>query len=419
MTAHDTLRVAFISQWYPPEPVGQPQWIVEGLQRAGAEVSVVTGIPNYPTGQVLAGYRAWRPRTEVVEGVPVRRTPLYPDHGRRSVKRIANYLSWAVTSTMLGLRVITRSDVALVYSSPATAATAALFARWLRGTPYVLLVQDLWPDSIFASGYLGSSGKVARRILDRLVNVYYRHASKILVISPGMIDVLARRGVPKHKLDLVYNWVPDEPQTAAPLSTPGVSMRARLGIADDDFVVMYAGNLGSAQALDGAVRGMGLLHDGSNAHLVLVGDGVQRDSLTTLAAQVAPSRVHVLPPISREEVVAMMEEADAQLVSLAPEPLFKTTMPSKVQSILASGHPVLCCVDGDVADIVTSTGSGVAARPGDAQAFAAAVQHMSNLAPEALAAMGESGRQYYRDHMAEPVGRQQLFGHLAEASKVG
>ena len=408
------LSVAFVCQWYAPEPVTQPGWIVDALRDQGADVEVLTGIPNYPTGTVQPGYRAWRPRRDRVDGVTVHRYPLYPSHDSRASRRMANYVSWALTGGVLAQRTLRTVDVALVYSSPATAATAALVAQRLRGVPYVLLVQDVWPDSVFASGYLAGLGtRVAHRLLDRMVNTFYARASKILVISPGMIDLLASRGVPRDKLALVYNWVPED---SAPSSVAPTSLREELVLAPSDFVLLYAGNHGAAQALTGVVEGMALLPPTSRAHLVLVGDGVEKARLRDLATRVAPDRVHFLEPMARERLVPLMGEADAHLVTLADDPLFTVTMPSKVQSILSSGAPALVCAAGDAARVVTQSGAGTTCRPGDPAAFAAAVADLEGRTPEELRAMGERGRHYYLTHMAPDVGAELLMTHLREAA---
>lgn len=408
------LRVGFVCQWYHPEAVTQPGWIVDGLRNQGARVEVLTGIPNYPDGHVPPGYRAWDVRTDVVDGVLVHRTPLYPSHDKRTSRRIVNYLTWALSSTLLGQRHLRHLDVALVYSSPATAALAAWVTRKLAGTPYVLLVQDLWPDSVFASGFmLGRTGRVARRALGRMATTFYGGASRVLVISPGMIDVLVERGVPRERIALVYNWVPREPgRRAEPAQT---NFRDDLGIPDDHFVIMYAGNHGGAQALASVIRGMALIAPTHGIHLVLVGDGVEKETLVELALTEAPSRVHFLGPVTREAIGQMMESADVHLVSLAPDPLFRVTMPSKLQSILAAGLPVLVCGEGDVADIAQEAGAGKVCAPGKPEAFAEAAKALKALPVHERRAMGARGRRYYEANMSPDVGSARLMEQLAAA----
>lgn len=407
--------VAFICQWYEPEPVAQPGWIVSALRRQGLDVGVLTGIPNYPTGNVEPGYRAWRPRTERIDRVTVRRAPLYPSHDSSTFGRLLNYGSWAIGAAIFGLRTLRRSRASLVYSSPATAAFPAMVARWLFGVPYVLLIQDVWPDSIFASGFLGGSKRrLIEWILTRFVDATYRYAHHIAVISPGMADLLVSRGVSSEKISVVYNWVDEDPTRSTDGS--GRDLRADLGIAPTDFVVMYAGNHGTAQALDTAVEAFAGLSAQTPAHLVMVGDGVAKPELISRARRLGADNVHFVAPVPRHRMVQMMGEADAHLVSLARRPLFAVTTPSKLQSIMAAGHPVLVAADGDAARIVVEAQAGVAAPAEDAHALRGAVESLVAQGADGLRAMGRNGREHYEATMAAEVGAIRLADLLREAA---
>lgn len=407
-----SLSVTTVTQWYPPEPAAQPQWIVQALAERGLNVRVLTGVPNYPTGTVLPGYRSWRGGNEVVEGVRVARTPLYPSHDQSALKRMANYASWAFSSALLGQRALRNAEVSLVYSSPATAALPAMVAKRRFGTPYVLLVQDVWPDSIFASGFLpGAGGRIVERVAHWFVNRTYRGASEIAVISPGMIDLLVARGVPREKLTLVYNWVAEPPSVPS-----GSTLRRRLGIRTEDFVLLYAGNHGAAQGLEPVVRAF--LGEGvpANCHLVLVGDGVAKRGLQEITEAAEAPRIHFLESVPHAEVAELVAGCDAQLVSLADQPLFAVTMPSKLQAILAAGKPALVVAPGDAAAVVSSAGAGVTAVPGDVSSIAAGVRRLAEMGPEVRQQMGESGRSLYLAEMAEQVGAKRLMRLLELAA---
>lgn len=405
------VTVTLVCQWYPPEPTPQPAWIAEGLASLDLDVRVLTGVPNYPTGRVHQGYSAARPIQERIAGVSVNRTPLYPSHDHSAFRRMLNYTSWAVSSTLLGQRLLRWSDAVLVYSSPATAALPAMVARMLWRTPYVLLVQDVWPDSVFASGFLnGRLGRFVRWLLDRFVGASYARSEHILVISPGMIDLLVSRGVPRHKLSLAYNWV-DESSRPAP--SDAIDLRRELGIPEDGIVVMYAGNHGSAQALHTVVDAFGL-PGAAGSHLVMVGDGTEKSALRVRAAD--NPRVHFVDPQPREAMSEVMAAADAQLVSLADEPLFSVTMPSKVQSILAAGHPAIIVARGDIAEVVRSAGSGLTSAPGSAEDLAQVVGRFARLSSEERRRMGEAGRGYYRRTMSRGVGLAVLERALRRAA---
>jgi colanic acid biosynthesis glycosyl transferase WcaI len=404
------LRVGVLTQWYLPEPAMQVQWIVDALRAAGADCRVVTGVPNYPSGRVLPGYRAWQRSEEVIDEVPVLRTPLYPDHGAGAVKRFANYVSWALSSALLGRRDLRAADVVLVYSSPATAATAAMVTRSLHGTPYVLLVQDLWPDTVTQSGMLPARWQ---RSTDRALNVFvdatYRNAAAIIVISPGMKRLLVERGVDAGKVSVVHNWVGE--QDASP-SASETSLREELGIPAEDFVLMYAGNHGAAQGLGPVLDAF--RRTPADRHLVLVGGGIEKARLQ--AAHEAQANVHFLPAQPSTVVRAWMQEADAQLVSLIRQPLFGVTVPSKLQVALAEGCPVLAVAEGDVTDIVRRAEAGVSAVPGDLSSIGAAIDTMATAAPQQRVRWGANARAYYQSTMAPEVGASRMMQILRSAA---
>jgi len=139
-------RVLLVSQWYAPEPVSVPVLTAKELRQSGLIVEVLTGIPNLPDGNVHPPYKPWRSYSEEHEGIRVLRAPLYPNHSASPIKRMLNYISWALSASVVGRAALRKSDVNIVHCTPATAAIPALLARWINGTPYVVIIQDLWPD---------------------------------------------------------------------------------------------------------------------------------------------------------------------------------------------------------------------------------------------------------------------------------
>jgi len=407
-------HVCLVSQWYPPEPVDLPEWIAAALSREGWAVQVLTGMPNYPRGVIYEGFQAWHHCRESRGGLSVLRCPLFPSHGSSALGRAANYLSWAISATFRGVRELRAADVNLVYSSPATAAIPAVTAKLIFGRPYVLIVQDLWPDSIFASGFLPGSTTswVARSVIGGFARLVYSLASSVSVISPGMYDELARRGVEQKKLHLIYNWVNEScfRPTAA-----NEDFRSSLGIEQSEFVLMYAGNHGAAQDLGNAIDALSLLSSELKVHLILVGDGVEKPALVDRARQHRGLRVHFLPPQPAHLMAPVMAAADFQLVSLRDSALFRITMPSKVQAILASGSPVIVCAPGDAARVVADADCGLSCPPGDPESLAAAIVEAVSMTVGQRAEKGRNARAYYCKHMAETVGVASLSALLAEA----
>jgi glycosyltransferase involved in cell wall biosynthesis len=243
-----------------------------------------------------------------------------------------------------------------------------------------------------------------RWLVNRFVRRAYAGAHHIVVISPGMIDLLGKRGVPRDKMSLVYNWLP-ESELQGPSQATASSVRALLSIPDEEKVFLYAGNHGHAQALDALVHAFDR-PETDGGHLVLMGDGVRKPHLQELARRMP--RVHFLPPVGRAEAATLTRTADFHVVSLADAPLFSVTMPSKVQSGLAAGLPMLVVASGDPARTVVDSGAGVAAKPGDVGAIAAAAQTLLGRSRDELAAMGRQGVLTYEREMAREVGAHRL-----------
>lgn len=402
------MRIAFVSQWYDPE-VGSaaiPGAIVRALIARGHEVEVVTGLPNYPHGKLYEGYRVRPYARTVVRGVTVHRVPLYPSHDSSPIRRMFNFLSFMLSASTIGAVVARRAQVALVYSTPGTVGLVGVVLRRLLRRPFVLYIQDIWPDTLIATGMLPRRLiRPAEWILHRFCNQVYRAAAHIAVISPGMKALLVERGVTESKIDVVYNWV-DEDLFRHVEATSG---------RRDTFQVMYAGNLGDVQGLDVAVRALAVA-EMQDVVLRMVGTGVAEQRLRRLAAELGVGdRVWFEGSKSIAEMSAVMASADVQLVCLKDDPLFHLTMPSKIQAILAAGQPLITCAPGDAAELTRTSGAGWAVDAGDVTALAQAFREARDLPRRARVNMGLKGRRYYEERLAASVGSGMLEMALSKA----
>lgn len=393
-----TGRAVLVTQWYSPEPVSVPILTAKELAESGLTVQVLTGIPNLPDGDVHAPYKAWKAYKENLDGIRLIRAPLYPSHSASAPKRMLNYLSWSISATVVGWRALRTSDVNVVHCTPATAAIPALVARWLHGTPYVVIVQDLWPDTVTASGFLRSAwaNRLVSRALDKAVATLYGGAAQIAVISDGMQETLEERGFDPDRISRVFNSVDEtvfEPQEVNP------HIRSRYGISDDALLLIYAGNQGSAQDLEPLVHAVADLKK-QGVELLLVGWGVERQKLEDLAGKVAPDNVHFVDRVSPSEVATIQSAADLCVVSLKDDPLFRITIPSKLQTLLASGRAVLGIVAGDPRKIIEEASAGFVADPGDSDSIRKAISTARAQSRESLDSMGKAGRNYYLTHMS-------------------
>lgn len=405
-----------ISQWYEPESgsAAHPTAVAQAVRKRGHEVQVLTGYPNYPTGRIYPGFRQrWRSR-ETRDGVALTRVPLWPSHDTSAVRRALGLSSFAL-SAAAQTSVLAQSDVCLVYLSPATVALPAALLRRRSSVPYVLYVQDLWPDSVLESGFIGSARVrlAVEHALHVVLRQVYDRASGIAVIAPGMRDVLVARGVPEGKITVVPNWVDEE--VFRP-SVGDAEMRSLLDPAD--FWLMYAGGVGELQGLESAVQALGLLRGRPEIKLAIVGDGVAVDGLRTMVKRMDLSdRVRFMSSRPLRGMGAVLNVADAQLVILRDLPLFEATIPSKLQASMASGQPVLVSAPGDAAAMARKSGGGVACAPDDPQALADALLSLVEMGTAERARMGALGREYYLREMSERAGGRAIERMLQNAAQ--
>lgn len=405
------MKIAFVTQWYDPE-VGSaaiPGAIVRALRARGHDVEVVTGFPNYPTGELYDGYRVRPYKRETLRGVKVHRVPLYASHDDSAVRRILNFVSFMLSASTIGAVIGRRAQAALIYSTPGTVGAAGWVLQRVFRTPFVLYIQDVWPDTVMATGMLPRRlERPASWLLHRFCNSIYRAASHIAVISPGMKELLVERGVPEEKVSVVFNWIDEE--VFHPVVEPPAKPAER-------FDVMYAGNLGDVQGLDTAVRAVHLAREKADVTLRLVGSGVAEGSLRSLAAELGVSQhVHFEGTRTLAQMSETLASADVQLVCLKDDPLFHLTMPSKIQAILACGQPLVTSAPGDAARLTEESGAGWSARAGDVEELAALFVRASQVGRDELARLGGAGRAFYENRLSADVGSAGLEDALLRAS---
>jgi len=403
-----TMRVLILSQWCDPEPTFKGVLFAQELQRRGHEVQILTGFPNYPGGTLYPGYRVrWRSR-EVVGGVQVLRVPLYPSHDGSALRRVANYASFALSASVAAFGV-RKPDVTYVYHPPASVALPAMVLK-ARGVPFVYDVQDMWPETLAATGMIRNAAVL--KAVGSFMGAVYRAAAETVVLSQGFHDALVARGVRPETLTVIPNWTYED---RLEIRHPGPVRAEELGFAGR-FNVVFAGTMGPAQAMDTVLEAAALLEGEPDLRFVLVGGGIETPRLEEEIERRGLKNVVLLPRRPVEEVGELLALADVVLVHLRDDPLFAITVPSKTQSYLMSGRPILMGVRGDAAAMVEAAGAGLTFPPEDARALAAAVLKMEQTSPEAREAMGRNGARFYRDRLSLRAGVDRFVGVLNRAA---
>ena len=388
------MKILILSQWFDPEPTLKGLSFARALVARGHEVEILTGFPNYPGGKVYPGYRISPFRRETQDGIRINRVALYPSHDRSGLKRMANYFSFALSACLFGPWLVRRPDVIYAYHPPLTTSLPAFALKLTKRVPVVYDIQDLWPDTLGATGMMGNPRTI--RFIDRWARWVYRTVDRIVVLSPGFRRRLVERGVPPQKIDVVYNWN-EARQTP---TTPDRAFARENGFGER-FTVMFAGSLGPAQALDAVLDAAKLCPE---ADFVFVGSGFERERLEARTRDEGIANARFLGQQPMEAMGGILPLADALLVHLRDDPLFEITIPSKTQAYLACGVPIVMAVSGDAAELVRAADAGLIVPPENPEALAQAVRALGAMTPEDRKRLGENGREYYTRQLSVDVG---------------
>ena len=386
------MKVLIVTQYYPPEKAVIAPAIAQGLSDRGHDVRVVTGYPNYPEGKIFPGYKQkWRSKEQYGD-VEVLRVPLWADHSTSPVRRILNYASFALTSsTARGFA--KDADVIYVYATQMTPAFGPWLWKRFRGAPYVLHVQDLWPDSILESTMVANSkaGRVIRSTLEPWLRSVYAGASGVIGIAPTMVRTLINRGADENKTSLVYNWADDSAPDRSSAKNPAKTE------------VLFAGNVGDMQDLETVVRAAKLVEE-LPVTITIIGDGVARQSVMALADKLGTTNITFRGAVPREEMPEIYSSADFSLVTLRDLEVFRGTIPSKFQASIAHGVPVITSVQGDLRGLVVEHNVGFTAEAEDAESIAQAIRSAHGLASEEYSELQKRTRRVYLDHFSRNAG---------------
>lgn len=390
-------KVILLTQWFDPEPTFKGLVFAEELVRLGFDVEVITGFPNYPGGKLYPGYRIKLIQKQVINGVSVTRLPLYPSHNQSVIKRVLNYASFAASSLLYGLFKVRRADVIYAYHPPLSVGMAACLIKMLKGARVVYDIQDMWPDTLHASGMLNNPS--ALNLIGKICDWVYRIVDEIVVLSPGFRKLLIERGVPETKISVIYNWADEKSLKACAGSLPDFFRN------QGSFKIVFAGNMGKAQALDALISAARVLQEqGSRVQFLMVGGGIEVPHLKRLASEQGLNNIEFLPPVPMKEIGLYLAAADALLVHLKKDPLFQITIPSKTQAYMCVGKPLLMAVDGDAADLVRQSGSGVVAESENPVALAQAAEDLAAMPIVSLDEMERKAKSFYAQVLSLSVG---------------
>lgn len=387
------MNILIVTQYFYPENFRVNDFAVS-LKERGHQVTVLTGIPNYPGGHFYKGYGIFKSDCNNFNGVNIIRVPLIPRGEDSTVRLALNYISFAFLGSILApILCREKYDMSLVYGmSPILMALPALVLKKIRGVPAVLWVQDLWPESVSATGKVKS--RLVIGIIKKIVRFIYRNSDRILVQSKAFTSSIRDMGADAGKILYFPNSAEDLYHPVNPESCTPERSKMPGG-----FCVMYAGNVGRAQDFGTVLTAAEKTSVHKDIHWIIIGDGcmsswvkneIKRGGLT--------ETVHLFGRHPIESMPRYFSLADAMLVTLKKDPIFALTIPAKMQSYLACAKPVIAALDGEGARIVGEASAGITCPAENPELLAKAVLTMSRLSESERQIMGSRGKVYYEKH---------------------
>jgi colanic acid biosynthesis glycosyl transferase WcaI len=403
------LRILVVSQYFWPENFRVNDLVKEWVQR-GHQVTVFTGIPNYPAGKVFDAYQAQPSAFTKYEGAEVVRVPMLP-RGSGSLHLILNYLSFVVCSGIFGpWRLRGKpADVIFVFEpSPVTVGLPAIWFGKIKNAPVVFWALDLWPETLAAIGVVRSP-----RVLGwvgQLVRHIYNRCTLVLGQSRGFLGSIALYCDDRAKIRYFPSWAEDVFMDDIVKSAPEVPEWT------DGFTVVFAGNIGEAQDMPAVLDAVEQLKGNASVRWIIVGDGRKSDWLHSEVVRRGLNKQVLLPGrFPMERMPSFYAHANALLVSLKRDPVFSMTIPGKVQSYLMAGIPLLGMLDGEGAAVIREAQAGLTCEAGDGVGLAKAVLALAAMPTTERMQMGLNGQNYAQQEFGRAQLMDRLEAILAEA----
>lgn len=404
------MKILIVSQYFWPE-----SFIINDMARKlverGHGVTVLTGIPNYPEGAYYKGYGPLSNTRQEYCGMKIIRAPLMPRGGGGGIRLALNYASFAVCAGILGpLLCRDKYDLIFVFEpSPITVALPAICMKYANPAPVALWVQDLWPESISAAEGLDS--ELLMNAVGKMVKFIYQNCDLILVQSRAFINPIANMGIERQKIIYFPNSSADPLQRG--IAGQGVNMPE----IPEGFRLMFAGNVGAAQDFTTILDAAEKLKGHPEIQWLIVGNGRLFPWVQSQVQKRGLSRtVHLMGRHPVESMPHFFALADSMLVTLKRSRIFSLTIPSKVQSYLAGGKPIIAALDGEGAQVIREARAGLICPAEDSGALAQIALEMSRMTESERKLMGMSGRAYYKANFDQEL-LLDRFEHLMDGCR--
>jgi glycosyltransferase involved in cell wall biosynthesis len=384
------MKILYITQYFPPE-VGATQSrayeMAKNLINFGHQVTVMTEVPNHPSGIIPLKYKGKFRVVEKYDGIPVIRSWVDASPEKTFKTRMRFYLSFMIT-TIINSVFLRQGKFDAVYatSPPLFVGLAGFVIARLKNARFFFEVRDLWPESAIELGQIGNRTYIT--FGHGMADFCYRYSSAIIAVTRGIFERLEQKGVSKGKLYLIKNGTNPERF----YSIHDLTLKEKLGW-QSKFVVLYAGIHGVAQGLETVLSVAGQMKGYPKIHFAFVGDGPYKKRILELTKSKGISNVEFLPEVPADQIFRYISLADVCLVPLKKIKLFQGALPSKIFDIWACGKPIILGVDGEAREELEKAKGGIFVEPENVRAMAQAVAHFYQN-PELCKQMGNNGRRF-------------------------
>lgn len=381
------MKILIVTQYFWPENFKINDFAF-GMQKLGHEVTVLTGLPNYPFGKIFPGYGYFKKRRENINNVKVIRSLIVTRGKGTGARLFLNYFSYAFFASISVLfKLKDKNDIIFVYEpSPITVGIPAILLKFLKGIPIIFWVQDLWPESVIAASKIKL--KLLYRLINMLVIFIYKNCDIIYISSRSFKKSILEKGVDESKIIYFPSWAED-----AYLKTPDIEKVKKM--LPDGFKIMFAGNIGEAQDFDSIYEVMKILKEYEDIKWIILGDGRKKNWLKNKIEESGLENVYLLGSFPYELMSDFFVHADALLVSLKDEEIFSLTVPAKIQTYLAAGRPILAMINGEASEIIEEAQAGFTCKAGDVLNLKNNILKLKEMSLNERKRLGENGRKYY------------------------
>lgn len=401
------MKILVVTQYFWPEEF-RINDICEGLKKEGHEVEILTGLPNYPKGELFQGYTMRGPYKDDYKGMKVMRVPMIPRGKSGAFKMMLNYLSFMIMGVLKIITLLNKDydRIFMFQTSPITAAFPAVILAKIKKIKSYIYVQDLWPETFYS--IIPVKNIRLKRIFKKICTKIYKGFSKILISSQGYENILIESGINKEKIIYYPQWAEDLYEA--------VENKLKETNKKSEFILTFAGNIGKAQGVDTIIRAAQLTREeDKNIKWRILGDGSEFQAIRKMVEEKKlEDSVELLGRKPVEEMPKYFAESDGLIVTLRDEGILKVTLPAKVQSYMAAGKPIIAAISGEGSKVIEEACCGLTGDAEDYKTLYKNVMKLYQMDENTRIKMGQNGKCYFNDNFTRKKLLKQLNNIINE-----